>query len=55
MKLYVNNHRDTEARGKWGLTPLATTTVLEAMTPVSTEGQTPFSCGPVSLWLLTYS
>jgi hypothetical protein len=29
-------------KGKWGLTPLATTTVLEAMIPVSTEGQTPF-------------
>jgi hypothetical protein len=21
MKLYVNNHRDTEARGKWGSDP----------------------------------
>jgi len=29
--------------GKWGLTPLATTTVVKAITPVATEGQTPFS------------
>jgi hypothetical protein len=33
----------TPFREKWGLTPLATTTVSETMTPVSTEGQTPFS------------
>src|SRR6185503_15450184 len=40
--------RRHRGRRKWGLTPLATTTVFEAMMPVSTEGQTPFSPASVS-------